>query len=418
MAPTNGSALKKIRDSILALGYRHPHFLLIWDRVKHRAKESTETATMAVDDAGTIYVNPTFAETLTGAETGGVICHELMHLIYTHANRRGDRDHKLWNVACDMVINDALRKDGITLPECALYPPADYHGTLQAEPLFDFLQAHPPPPPPTPKGGKPGDPNGEPQPGAGCGPVPAPEGDEPAPGMGDGNAQPGEGGSPAPALREGETWDDLRSTVEAVCDQIGRGSSAVRALIRPVQARSDWKRILRAGVQMAVAAQTRDVPTYSRVSRRQIPGTIRPGWTGTNPRVAVVIDCSGSMDRKWIDQIVAECKLISATFPGLRMRLTTHTDRVTFDGWVSDMGRGDTLTEAVSFTGGTDAKAAYEAVAKAGRFDTLIHFTDGELHWPQNPARKLVVGAFGSAADGRPWQPFPKGAHVIPCAVK
>lgn len=402
-APAPGVALRKVRDSILALGFRHPHFLLLWDRVKGRARETTDTATMAVDAAGGIYVNPTFAEGLTGAETGGVICHELMHLIYDHAGRRGSRDHRMWNVACDMVINDALRKDGISLPDGALYPPPDYKGTLQAEPLFDHIMANPPPPPPPPKGGKPG----EPAPGQGCGPRPAPE-----------EAEPGEGGAggdhPAPALREGETWEDLRSTVEAVCDQMGRGSSAVRTLLRPVQARSNWRKILRAGVQMAVTAQTRDLPTYSRASRRSIPGTIRPGWTGTQPRLAVVIDCSGSMDRKWIEQIVSECRLIGRTVPGLKIHLTTHTDRVTFSGWVSDMA-GETLAESVQFTGGTDARAAYEAVAKAGKFDVLIHFTDGELHWPPNPAKRLVIGGFGSAADGRPWQPFPAGATVIPC---
>lgn len=403
--------MRKVRDAILALGYRHPHFLLAWDRVKNQARESTETSTMAVDAKGTIYVNPAFAEGLTGGEIGAVICHELMHLLYDHAGRKGSREHSLWNVACDMVINHALKADGITLPEGALYPPPDYTGTLQAEPLFDHISANPPPPPPRdPRGGKPGNKSGppqpgdgQPQPGQGCGPIPAPEGND------------GEDGNTPGPLREGETWEDLRSTVEAVCDQIGRGSSAVRNLLRPVQPRADWKKILRSGVQMAVAAQTRDLPTYSRASRRSIPGTIRPGWTGTQPRMAVVIDCSGSMSRKWIDQIVAECRLIARTIPGLRVRLTTHTDQVTFDGWVADMGKGEALEEAVQFTGGTDATGAYEAVAKAGPFDVMIHFTDGELHWPPCPAKRLVIGGFGAAADGRPYTPFPKGSIVIPC---
>jgi len=408
------ATIKRVRDAILAMGMQHPQFLLLWDRVKHRAQATDKVPTMAVDAAGTIYVNPKFAESLTAAEIGGVICHELMHLVYRHADRRGDRDHRLFNVAGDMVINDALRRDGITLPASALYPPPEYTGTLQTEPLFDFLLANPRKAPPPPKGGKDGEP-GDPAPGEGCGPIPAPEGEGDAQMGGESTDEAGEGGASAPVLRDGESWDDLRETVAAICDQIGKGNSAVRALLRPAPARTNWKRILRHGVTVAMAQQSRDVPTFARAGRRESPGLIRPGWTGTAPKIAIVIDVSGSMDRKWVDEIAAECKSISRTFPGIRMRLTTHTAEVCWDGWVTDMGKGDTLADAVSFTGGTDAAPAYEAVARAGKFDAMVHFTDGELEWPSCPAKRLIVGAFGAAADGRPWKPFPHGAHVIPC---
>lgn len=408
-----------LRDAILVVGARHPQFLLLWDRVRARVQvDARATKTACVDTSGTTIWNPEFVAGLSSAELAGVLCHELLHLLLAHHARQGGRDSRLWNLATDGAINHALREDGITLPACAVYPPPDYAGTIQAEPLFDFLAQNPP------NGGDEGNEGGdggpgedgeeEPVAGAGCGVRPAPgEGDK-------GDAGDDGQGAPPPALRAGETWEDVRALVEATLAQVGAGSSAVRRLLQGAPARTPWRALLRRGCQIAQGSQVRERPTYSRASRRQLPGILRPGWVSTSPRVAVVIDVSGSMDRSWVESCVSECQSLVRTWPGLRVYVATHTDELVWSGWISEADGASRWEEATGATGGTDPAPAFRAVERAGaKFDATIHFTDCELvRWERadNGGRHLI-GACGPGADGRPFCPFPEWAEVVPVAL-
>lgn len=70
-----------------------------------------------------IKFNPVFLEDYSQKETAFILMHELMHVIYKHVGRLNGRDHKLWNVACDYVINYEISNLGFTRPKCALYDP-------------------------------------------------------------------------------------------------------------------------------------------------------------------------------------------------------------------------------------------------------------------------------------------------------
>jgi predicted metal-dependent peptidase len=75
-----------------------------------RPPEFTDVVdTAAVDTRGRLYVNPAFVETLAGDEVEFLLAHEVMHIVFQHALREGDRDHEVWNVAADAVINDMLK---------------------------------------------------------------------------------------------------------------------------------------------------------------------------------------------------------------------------------------------------------------------------------------------------------------------
>lgn len=405
------ATIQRCKDAILALGFKHPHFLMVHDRVRNLWTVDLSVKTMAIDEKGRIYVNPTFARQLPGDQLGGVICHELLHLAYDHATRKGTRDHKRWNIACDMAINHALRADGIALPPKALYPPTGYTGEIRAEPLYDFLAANPE----AGEGAGEGEGEGEPNVGEGCGLRPAPEGSEGAEGANGSEPKDGEG------LGQGETWADVGAQARAMARMIGSGSSAVATLLTPGTPRIDWRKVLRQGFQIAASARIREVPTYSKAARRSAVGDasiILPGWTGTQPTVAVVIDVSGSMDRKWVDLIVAECVKLTQTFPGSRAYLVSHTDQVCWEGWITDGNARSAIDASVQFSGGTHATPAYDAVRAVGaRFDALVHFTDMEIEtpWPSVPAKRLIVGAFGSGANGDPYSKPPAGTMTIPC---
>jgi predicted metal-dependent peptidase len=59
-------------------------------------------------DGRNLYYNPNLVLQESLQEVVTEVAHELGHIIYQHLTRRGDRDERLWNVAGDYVINDAL----------------------------------------------------------------------------------------------------------------------------------------------------------------------------------------------------------------------------------------------------------------------------------------------------------------------
>lgn len=390
-----GAATDKCRNAVMLLGFTHPHFLLIHQKLRDLYQEDPKgggpdgVGTMGISNNGKIYINPEFVMALDKEELGGVLAHEMLHLVLTHHSRRGNRDPWIWNIATDMCINKALMTDNIRLTKGAYYPPAEYKGDLYAEALFEWLQQNPKY---VPQKGQ-----GMPAPGQGCAVI-----DE-----GDGKQnQPGQEG-------EGIDWRAVAMEARAVAQTAGRGTSGVAALLAPRQQKINWKKVIRHGFELACAKIGRDWQTFAKRHRRSpVEGAQLPGWLGYDPRIGIIIDVSGSMDREWLSEIVAEIKGLMKSFQGVKVYLITHTSEVVWEGWV-DQSTQAKLAEAVSFSGGTDPYPAYAAMKKAGKFDTIIHFTDCEFGaaWPPVPAKNLVVGAFLRHMGTKP----PPGAHVIPC---
>lgn len=71
--------------------------------------------TMAVDGVH-MYYHPKFVHSLSEKELIGVVAHEVMHCVYRHMTRRGNRFPIKWNIAGDFVINADLAKAGFDLP--------------------------------------------------------------------------------------------------------------------------------------------------------------------------------------------------------------------------------------------------------------------------------------------------------------
>jgi len=87
-------------------------------------KEDLTVAT-GYTDAKVIGYNPHFVEQLTGPQIDMLFAHEVMHVVLNHPWRRGSRDHTIWNVAGDHVINLILLAEGFTLIDGVLANP-DY----------------------------------------------------------------------------------------------------------------------------------------------------------------------------------------------------------------------------------------------------------------------------------------------------
>jgi hypothetical protein len=71
---------------------------------------SSSVSTMCTDGTSIIF-GPQFVLDHTREELCFVLCHEILHCIGYHHERRVDRDPYLWNVAADLAINPILMDD-------------------------------------------------------------------------------------------------------------------------------------------------------------------------------------------------------------------------------------------------------------------------------------------------------------------
>ena len=81
---------------------------------------SDHVPTMATDGYH-IFVNPSFCDELTEEEIMGVLAHEVMHCLLGHIDRRGDREHEIWNKAIDHATNLFLLQMEFQLPKEGLF---------------------------------------------------------------------------------------------------------------------------------------------------------------------------------------------------------------------------------------------------------------------------------------------------------
>ena len=125
----------RIQKARTALLLDHPFFGSLLFRLGGLASNSIQT--MATDGVSLFY-NPAFVHTLNAAELAGVLAHEVMHPALQHHTRRGDRDRKRWNMACDYAINPLLLDAGLTLPKDVLIDHR-FRG-MSAERIYNLIE--------------------------------------------------------------------------------------------------------------------------------------------------------------------------------------------------------------------------------------------------------------------------------------
>lgn len=352
--------------------------------------------TFAVDRRWRLYMDP---DLLVGATAwspqvaGAVLLHETGHLLRAHAERAEalpqPYNHVGWNLAGDAEINDDLLAAGAPLPDGVVTPHAlgcedgglaeDYYRTLMDA---------------TADGGLPDDGS------AGCGS-----------GSGSGTVD-GECGD----ADDGEGWqsgiDDAegdlvrRRVAEAVKaserDYGGSGRGVAPAGLRrwasdvlapPV---IPWSRVLRAAVRRAVADQAgRADYTYSRPSRRTVPGLIKPAMRGPAVLVSIVVDTSGSMSQADLDAAMGEVKGVLRSSGVARDQVRV----VSCDAASGTVTRVRSVSAVhLSGGGGTDMRVGIEAALSVRPVPhVVVVLTDGFTPWPDHPGpARLVVGIVGA----------------------
>lgn len=125
---------RRISGAQLRLRMRHPFFATLALFAPMRITELVETA---ATDGETLFFNPAFLASLSDPALDGLLTHEILHAALLHPTRRGAREPRLWNIACDIVVNAMARAENLELPEGAVeYPP---WGELSAEEIYHRL---------------------------------------------------------------------------------------------------------------------------------------------------------------------------------------------------------------------------------------------------------------------------------------
>ncbi len=94
-----------------------------------------------------LIINPDWFVSLSEEERIGLLCHEVMHVVWNHMERGKNLDRARYNLAADHIINLQLLADGFKLPANGAWD-KKYKG-MSTRQVYNLL----PPSPPPPKGG-------------------------------------------------------------------------------------------------------------------------------------------------------------------------------------------------------------------------------------------------------------------------
>ena len=322
----------------------------------------------AATDGRNFYYNSRFIDLLKPKEVEFLFGHEVLHCVYDHFGRRGDRDPMLFNVANDYAVNGDLKKhrvgEFITSVPC-LYD-SKYEG-MSSEEIYDdlyenaekinlsdlidkLLDDH-----------MDGEGNSD--------------SDE------DGDEKDGRGKKPKLSAEERQKIrDEIKEAVMAAAaasDGAGNLPAGVKRLIQDMTApKLNWRELLRMQLESTIKSDY----TWMRASRR--------GWhmdavmPGQRPDelidIAIGIDASGSIDERMLRDFLAETQGIMDQFQSYRIHIFTFDTRV-YNPAQYNSDNLDTMCDyEVSGGGGTDFDAIFNYL-KEEQIEPkrLVVFTDG-----------------------------------------
>ena len=322
----------------------------------------------AATDGRNFYYNSRFIDLLKPKEVEFLFGHEVLHCVYDHFGRRGDRDPMLFNVANDYAVNGDLKKhrvgEFITSVPC-LYD-AKYEG-MSSEEIYDdlyenaekinlsdlidkLLDDH-----------MDGEGNSD--------------SDE------DGDEKDGQGKKPKLSAEERQKIrDEIKEAVlaaAAASDGAGNLPAGVKRLIQDMTApKMNWRELLRMQLESTIKSDF----TWMRASRRGWHmDAVMPGMKNDELiDIAIGIDASGSIDNQMLRDFLAETQGIMDQFQSYKIHIFTF-DTGVYNPQQYNSDNLDTICDyEVKGGGGTDFDAIFNYL-KEEQIEPkrLVVFTDG-----------------------------------------
>lgn len=319
----------------------------------------------AATDGRNFYYNSRFVDMLKPKEVEFLFGHEVLHCVYDHFGRRGDRDPQLFNIANDYCVNADLKKhrvgEFITSVPC-LYNPE--YEDMSSEEIYDvlyenaekidinqliekLLDEHL-------------------------------DGDDETDGGGD---KDGTGNRPKMSAEErAKVRDEIKEAMlaaAAASDGAGNLPAGVKRILQDLTApKMSWRELLR----MQLESTLKSDYTWMRAGRK--------GWhmdaimPGQKPDelidIAVMIDASGSIDPNMLRDFISETQGIMEQFQSYKIHVGTFDTRV-YNAVQYDSENLDSMADyQVEGGGGTDFDCIFDYL-KEEQIEPkrLVVFTDG-----------------------------------------
>jgi len=322
----------------------------------------------AATDGRNFYYNSRFIDMLKPKEVEFLFGHEVLHCVYDHFGRRGDRDPMLFNVANDYCVNGDLKKhrvgEFITSVPC-LYD-SKYEG-MSSEEVYDDLYKNAEKITMSDLIDKLLDDHLD---GEGDS-----DSDE------DGDSKDGQGKKPKLSAEERQKIrDEIKEAVlaaAAASDGAGNLPAGVRRIIQDMTApKMNWRELLRMQLESTIKSDY----TWMRASRR--------GWhmdavmPGQRPDelidIAIGVDASGSIDERMLKDFLSETQGIMDQFQSFKIHIFTFDTNV-YNPAQYNSDNLDTICDyEVKGGGGTDFDCIFDYL-KQEQIEPkrLVVFTDG-----------------------------------------
>ena len=322
----------------------------------------------AATDGRNFYYNSRFINMLKPKEIEFLFGHEVLHCVYDHFGRRGDRDPMLFNVANDFAVNGDLKKhrvgEFITSVPC-LYD-SKYEG-MSSEEIYDDLYK-----------------NAE--------KISLQDLidkllDDHLDGEGDGADDEGDedknGRGKKPKISPEERQkirDEIKEAVlaaAAASDGAGNLPAGVKRLIQDMTApKMNWRELLRMQLESTIKSDF----TWMRASRRGWHmDAVMPGMKNDEMiDIAIAIDASGSIDERMLKDFLSEVQGIMDQFAAYKIHIVTF-DTKTYNPETFNSDNLDMICDyEVKGGGGTDFDCIFEYL-KQEQIEPkrLVVFTDG-----------------------------------------
>lgn len=332
----------------------------------------------AATDGINLFVNPEFFLGLDADERVFIVLHEVMHNVYNHVTRRGFRDPKIWNKACDYVINGELIARGFKMPPKGLHD-TNYNG-MSADEVYEVLKNE------SDKGN-----DGLPCPWEDIQSPPPPYGD--GGDDGDGTGPTGIGGVPQPNAQAVEDHNkNLLTTATQASQQSGDKAGTIpgnlqRTLEDMLYPKLPWDKIL---AKFLFSLAKNDF-SWRRPSRRFLSqGMIMPSMYSEGVgKIDFAIDTSGSVSKDDFNRFISEIGYVFKKFN------PTEIGVMQFDHILQGNDKCCTMQDFLNLEfkggGGTRIEPVLEEF-KDNTAKALIILTDGYLyHGAELDPRKPVV---------------------------